>query len=208
MTTMPPPVTAGSEHIQRHAGHVGAMQRASWFRQRPVTLWLTGLSGAGKSTLAFDLEAALWRQGHAAFVLDGDNVRHGLNRNLGFSPADRTENIRRVAEVAALMNDAGLLVISAFISPSQCDREMAREIIGEDRFLEVHVCTPMAVCEERDPKALYQKARRGEIPEFTGVSAPYDEPLHPAARIDTAALSPEQACGQLQRLLEPYLAGP
>ena len=160
-------------------------------------MWLTGLSGAGKSTLASALEKKLMAAGHMAYVLDGDNLRHHLNRDLGFSPADRRENIRRSAEVARLMNDAGLIVICAFISPLRSDREIARDIIGSGNFVETYVSTPCAVCEERDPKGLYKKARAGLIPEFTGVSAPYEVPLDPAMVLDTDELSLEQACEQL-----------
>lgn len=192
--------------IQRHESKVTLQQRAALQGQTPITLWLTGLSGAGKSTLAFDLDQVLFQRRHASYVLDGDNIRHGLNRNLGFSPADRTENIRRIAEVARLMNDAGLLVITAFISPYRADRAMAREIIGAPRFLEVHVRTPMAVCEQRDPKALYQRARRGEIAEFTGISAPYEAPLEPVMAIDTSVMTRESALADLISLLEPFLS--
>lgn len=150
-----------------------------------MTVWLTGLSGAGKSTLAFSLEKRLFDAGLVVYVLDGDNLRHGLSRDLGFSEDDRTENIRRVSEVAALMNDAGLIVITAFISPLRSDRAMAREVIGRGRFVEVHVATPLPVCETRDPKGLYRKARKGEIPEFTGISAPYETPEHPDIALST-----------------------
>ena len=160
--------------------------RAALLGQRPATVWLTGLSGAGKSSLAFALEHHLTGKGHACFVLDGDNVRHGLNRDLGFSAEHRTENIRRIAEVARLMNDAGLVVFSAFISPYRADRELARQIIGEDRFIEVYVATPMVICEQRDVKGLYRRARSGEIADFTGISAPYEPPETPMATIDTS----------------------
>ena len=149
-------------------------------------VWLTGLSGAGKSTLATAVEAALIRAGHAACVLDGDNLRHGLNADLGFSPEDRRENIRRAGEVAALFADAGLIVIAAFISPYRAGREAAREAIGAARFLEVFLDAPLAVCERRDPKGLYRRARAGEIAEFTGISAPYEPPEAPALTLDTA----------------------
>lgn len=153
--------------------------------QRPVTLWLTGYSGSGKSTLAFALERQLFDKGRTCFVLDGDNVRHGLNGNLGFSAEDRTENIRRVAEVARLMNDAGLIVISAFISPLKTDRAMARQIIGSENFIEVFVKASLDVCESRDPKGMYVKARKGLIGNFTGISAPYEAPEHPDFLINT-----------------------
>ena len=189
--------SAHAPHLFRHASHVSAHARARHTGQQAATVWLTGLSGAGKSTLACALEKKLMAAGHMAYVLDGDNLRHHLNRDLGFSPADRRENIRRSAEVARLMNDAGLIVICAFISPLRSDRELARDIVGGDNFVEVHVSTPCEVCEERDPKGLYKKARAGLIPEFTGVSAPYEVPLDPAMALDTGELSLEQACERL-----------
>lgn len=184
---------------------VSQQHRATLQAQTPVTVWLTGLSGAGKSTIANDVDLALFQRGQASYVLDGDNVRHGLNRNLGFSPADRTENIRRVAEVARLMNDAGLIVITALISPYRADRDTARDIIGGDRFIEIYVDTPLTICEQRDPKLLYQRARRGEIAEFTGISAPYEAPLAPTASIDTASHSPGEARDKIITLLLPFL---
>jgi bifunctional enzyme CysN/CysC len=181
-----PQVTTKSRHIVKHDGKVTAAERATLLRQTPVTLWLTGLSGSGKSTLAYALEQRLIAAGHACVVLDGDNVRHGLNRNLGFSPEDRQENIRRVAEVAKLFNDAGLIVITAFISPYRQDRADARNIIGPEQFVEVLVDAPLDTCEQRDVKGLYAKARAGVIPEFTGISAPYEAPEAPDLRLDTA----------------------
>jgi bifunctional enzyme CysN/CysC len=182
-----------SENITRHTGKVSPQDRQALLGQRPATLWLTGLSGSGKSTIAYALEKRLTEMGRACFVLDGDNIRHGLNRDLGFSDEDRTENIRRVAEVAALMNDAGLVVITSFISPFLRDRAGAREIIGDDRFVEVFVDAPLEVCEQRDPKGLYRKARAGEIPEFTGVSSPYEPPEAPDVRVDTSRMSADEA---------------
>jgi len=170
-----------------HGGHVQPEERSRLLGQQPLTVWLTGLSASGKSTLAFALERDLLEMGHACYVLDGDNVRHGLNSNLGFTHADRTENIRRIAEVARLMNDAGLIVITAFISPYREDRRLARHIIGPGRFFEVYVRTPLTTCEIRDPKGMYKKARLGEIPDFTGVGAPYEVPETPAVSIDTTA---------------------
>jgi adenylylsulfate kinase len=170
-------------------------------RQRGCVLWFTGLSGSGKSTLAAALEATLLGAGHAAFVLDGDNVRHGLNSDLGFSPDDRTENIRRLGEVAALMADAGLITLTAFISPYRADRDAARAAIGGGRFLEVFVDTPLEVCERRDPKQLYRKARAGEIGEFTGVSAPYEPPVDPAVALDTSVLDLGACIDRLVALL-------
>jgi bifunctional enzyme CysN/CysC len=178
---------AAPKNLRRHDGAVTADDRARLLGQRPATLWLTGLSAAGKSTIAYALEQRLIAAGHACVVLDGDNLRHGLNRDLGFSPGDRAENIRRVAEVARLLNDAGLIVITAFISPYREDRARAGEIIGRERFVEVLVDAPLAECERRDPKGLYAKARAGEIAEFTGVSAPYEPPDAADLVLDTAS---------------------
>lgn len=189
--------------IVYHGGQVSQAERCKLLNQQPVTVWLTGLSAAGKSTLAFALERALIDLGYACYVLDGDNVRHGLNRNLGFSHEDRTENIRRIAEVARLMNDASLVVIAAFISPYRADRQLAREIIGPDCFREVYVSTSLSVCESRDPKGLYIKARQGSVSEFTGVSSPYEEPEFPDLLIDTTQLSLEVAVSQLISLVVP-----
>ena len=184
-----------------HGSQVAPAARQKLLGQQAVTLWLTGLSAAGKSTLAFAVERALIDQGRACYVLDGDNVRHGLNRDLGFSTADRAENIRRIAEVARLMNDAGLIVITAFISPCRADRAAARAIIGPDWFREVYVSTSLAVCESRDPKGLYGKARAGKVAEFTGISSPYEPPESPALVIDTAQLALDQAVSRLISLL-------
>ena len=167
----------------------------------PFTLWLTGYSASGKSTLAFALESALIKSGRLAYVLDGDNVRHGLNKGLGFSPEDRRENIRRVSEVARLMNDAGLIVITAFISPFREDRDMAKHIVGADRFKEVYISTSLEVCESRDPKGLYAKARSGSVPGFTGVSSPYEPPLAPSLVIDTHELTKEACVMALIKLI-------
>jgi bifunctional enzyme CysN/CysC len=176
---LPPDVPPAGRHLTQHHGHVTPDDRSTLLRQHPATLWLTGLSGSGKSTIAYALERRLITAGHACVVLDGDNVRHGLNRDLGFSPRDRNENIRRVAEVARLFNEAGLLVITSFISPYQSDRDLACQIIGPERFIETFIETPIDECERRDPKGLYVKARAGIIPEFTGVSAPYECPQTP-----------------------------
>jgi adenylylsulfate kinase len=180
-------------------------EREQRLRQRAATLWLTGLSGSGKSTLAFELERRLLAQGRVCYVLDGDNIRHGLNRDLGFSAADRHENIRRVAEVARLMNEAGLLVITAFISPYRDDRALARSVIGPERFLEVWVNADLSTCEARDPKGLYVKARAGAIPDFTGVSAPYEAPQHPALTLDTQTRTIGDCAQGLMDLLAPRL---
>lgn len=168
-----------------HDGHATAQERQHLLKQKPMTIWLTGLSASGKSTLAYGLEHILLKAGHACYVLDGDNVRHGLNNNLGFSAEDRSENIRRVAEVAKLMNEAGLIVITAFISPFRADRDKARAIIGEGVFQEVFIDANLAACEERDPKGLYKKARAGQIPDFTGISSPYEAPNAPDLIIST-----------------------
>jgi adenylylsulfate kinase len=199
---------AKSTNITWHEGHVTRQEREALLRQRGVTLWLTGLSGSGKSTVAVALEQALVQGGHLAYVLDGDNVRHGLNKNLGFAPGDRTENIRRVAEVAKLFTDCGVVVLTSFISPYRADRDAARAIFGPGDFVEVHVSTSLETCEARDPKGLYQKARAGEIPEFTGISAPYEPPERPELVLDTGALTVEESVGALLRFLEEkgYLA--
>lgn len=175
-------------NVFRHAGELSDDMRALQFGCPPLTFWLTGLSGAGKSTIAFEFERLLRHQRRPCAVLDGDNLRCGLNRDLGFSEPDRRENVRRAAEVARVMNDVGLVVVTSFVSPLRADREVAREIIGESRFVEVHVSTALAVCESRDPKGLYRKARRGELAQFTGVSAPYEPPLAATLALDTAQL--------------------
>lgn len=182
-----------STNVTWHAGKVAASDRQRVLGQRPVTVWLTGLSAAGKSTIAFELERRLLKANHACYVLDGDNLRQGLNRDLDFSPAARSENIRRVAEVACLFNDAGLVVVTAFISPYREDREIARRIIGPERFVEVFVDARLDVCERRDPKGLYAKARAGLINDFTGVSAPYEPPEAPQLRLQTDRLSADEA---------------
>jgi len=182
-----------SNDVAWHPSQVGMTDRMRLLRQEPATVWLTGLSGAGKSTIAFELERRLMSEGRFAFVLDGDNVRHGLSRDLGFSPQDRTENIRRIAEVAKLFNDAGLIVITAFISPYRQDRATARKIIGEERFIETHLCAAISVCEERDPKGLYKKARAGSISDFTGITAPYEAPEGDELSIDTGRLTVEES---------------
>jgi bifunctional enzyme CysN/CysC len=160
--------------------------------QKPLTLWFTGLSGSGKSTLANEVEKRLVATGHHTMFLDGDNIRHGLNKNLGFKESDRVENIRRIAEVAKLMNDAGVITLASFISPYESDRKNAREIIGEE-YIEIFVSTPLEECEKRDVKGLYKKARTGEIPNFTGVSSPYEKPVNSEIEIDTSKHSLEEA---------------
>jgi bifunctional enzyme CysN/CysC len=175
--------------------------RAAIKHQTPQCVWMTGLSGSGKSTLANLLEKRLHALGRHTYVLDGDNVRHGLNRDLGFTEADRVENIRRVAEVARLMVDAGLIVIVAFISPFRAEREFARSLFAPGEFVEVFVDTPLAECEQRDPKGLYAKARRGEIPAFTGISSPYEPPLQPEVHLRTHEHSAEALAEQLAQAL-------
>ncbi|HEX9681536.1 MAG TPA: adenylyl-sulfate kinase [Acidimicrobiales bacterium] len=173
-------------NIVRHEGQVGESDRAEMLGHGSATVWFTGLSGSGKSTIAFAVERVLVERGVAAYVLDGDNVRHGLNADLGFSPGDRQENIRRIGEVCRLMVDAGVVVLTAFVSPYQADRDRVRSLHPEGRFIEVFVDTPIEVCERRDPKGLYARARAGEIAEFTGISAPYEAPSHPEVRIDAS----------------------
>ncbi len=190
-----------SSFIHRQEGTVSSKDREKLLRQKPATLWLTGLSGSGKSSIAFELEKRLMAEGHLCYVLDGDNVRHGLNRDLGFSPGDRSENIRRVAEVAHLFNEAGVFVITAFISPYREDREQARNIIGKDSFLEIYTDAPIEICEKRDPKGLYEKARAGLIPEFTGVNAPYEAPEVPAIHLKTGEESVDLLAERILRHL-------
>lgn len=170
--------------------------------QRGVMLWFTGLSGSGKSTVAIALERELHRRGRLCRLLDGDNIRAGINANLGFSAEDRRENIRRIAEVAKLFVDTGIITIAAFISPTEEMRSMAAEIIGPEDFKEVYISTPIEECERRDVKGLYAKARRGEIPNLTGISAPFEAPKHPALSLDTSRLSLEESVAQLLRLLQ------
>lgn len=174
-----------SENLFFQSAAVDVSARASTKGQRPLAIWLTGLSGAGKSTIANALELALVELGRHTYLLDGDNIRMGLCRDLGFSDADREENIRRIAEVARLFVDAGLIVITAFISPFQRDRAKAREVIGDEAFIEIFVDTPLAECERRDPKGLYCKARSGLIKNFTGIDSAYEPPVKPQIRIDT-----------------------
>jgi bifunctional enzyme CysN/CysC len=192
-----------SDNIHWQALDVGRTARSAIKRQAPAVLWFTGLSGAGKSTIANLVEKKLLSLGRHTYLLDGDNVRHGLNRDLGFTDEDRVENIRRVAEVARLMADAGLIVLVSFISPFRAERRMARSRVGDD-FIEIHVDTPLAVAESRDAKGLYKKARAGQLKNFTGIDSPYEPPEAPELRIDTTALSPEAAAEQICAFLEQW----
>lgn len=173
--------------------------------QRSVMIWFTGLSGSGKSTIAIALERELHKRSLLCRILDGDNIRSGINSNLGFSETDRVENIRRIAEVSKLFIDSGIITIAAFISPNNDIREMAAEIIGADDFLEVFISTPLEACEKRDVKGLYAKARRGEIKNFTGISAPFEAPEHPALSLDTSKLTVEESVKQLLELILPIV---
>ncbi len=173
--------------------------------QRGLMIWFTGLSGSGKSTVAIALERELHKRGLLCRILDGDNIRCGINNNLGFSPADRVENIRRIAEVGKLFVDTGIITIAAFISPNNDMREMAAKIIGKDNFVEVYISTPIEVCEQRDVKGLYAKARRGEIKDFTGVSAPFEAPQSPDLELDTSSLSLEESVNSLLSYIIPKI---
>jgi len=189
-------------NITWHGGHVGREDREKVLGQHGVCIWLTGLSGSGKSTVAVAAEAALLSRGHVAYVLDGDNIRHGLNKNLGFSPEDRTENIRRIAEVAKLFTETGVIVFTSFISPYRADRDAARALFPVGDFVEVYAAADVEACEKRDPKGLYKKARAGEIPEFTGISAPYEAPQAPELVLQTSNQTVEQSAGELLAYLE------
>jgi adenylylsulfate kinase len=189
-------------NITWHEGHVSRAEREQMLKQSGALIWLTGLSGSGKSTIAYTLEHALVQRGHLAYVLDGDNIRHGLNKNLGFSAADRQENIRRIAEVGKLFVDAGIVTITAFISPYRADRDAARATVGAADFFEVYANAPIEVCETRDPKGLYKKARAGEIKGFTGIDDPYEAPEKPELDLRTATTTPQEAAVKIIELLE------
>lgn len=188
-------------NITWHHADVTRTDREKINGHKAVVLWFTGLSGSGKSTLAHAVENALFDRGCRTYVLDGDNIRHGLNKNLGFSPEDREENIRRIGEVSKLFCDAGVIALTAFISPYRADRDKAREI-SADSFIEIYVKCALEVCEQRDPKGLYQKARAGLIPEFTGISAPYEEPENPELVVDTAVESLDESVIKVLNYLE------
>jgi len=189
-------------NITWHEATITQKDRETLLDQRGCVLWFTGLSGSGKSTLAHEVENALHQRGQLTYVLDGDNIRHGLNNNLGFSPEDREENIRRIGEVSKLFADSAVIVMTAFISPYRGDRDRARELINDGRFLEVFVDCPLGVCEKRDPKGLYKKARAGEIPEFTGISAPYEAPNAPEVVVNTAELTLSECGHEVVSFLE------
>ena len=188
---------AKATDITWHDGHVDRSHRETLLGQKGALLWLTGLSGSGKSTIAFHVEHALISRGVLAYVLDGDNIRHGLNSNLGFGADDRTENIRRIGEVGKLFVDTGVITLSSFVSPYRSDRDSVRALLNSGEFFEVFINTPLAVCEQRDPKGLYKRARAGEIKEFTGVSAPYEEPTNPDISVDTSGRGIEECLDEL-----------
>ena len=202
-------MTHPPRNIQRHEGTVTRADRERRLGQRGAVVWFTGLSGSGKSTVARAVEERLAAAGRLVYVLDGDNVRHGLCKDLGFSPADRTENIRRIGHVAALLADTGVIVLTAFISPYRSDRAQVRDVVGAT-FLEIWVDAPLGVCETRDPKGLYKQARAGKIAEFTGISAPYEAPEHPDLRLCTGTQSLAESATAVQELLRKrgYLAPP
>jgi adenylylsulfate kinase len=187
-----------------HEGHVERTKREQLLKQKGCTIWLTGLPSSGKSTIAFSLEHLLIQQGRLAYVLDGDNIRHGLNKNLGFSAEDRAENIRRIGEVAKLFADAGLMTITSFVSPYRADRDLVRKLHDEAKipFIEVFIDTPVATCEERDPKGFYKKAREGKIPQFTGVSDPYESPLKPELVLKNGEKKVEETVTKLLTYLQ------
>ena len=192
-----------TENIVWHDHKISRAERSVNKNQKPCLLWFTGLSGSGKSTIANALDVSLHSRGYHTFMLDGDNVRHGLCRDLGFSDGDRVENIRRIGEISKLFSDAGLIVLSAFISPFTSDRDLVRGLFPEGEFIEVFMDTPLATCEGRDPKGLYQKARSGEIKHFTGIDSPYESPAHPEVRLDTSGLSVDDCVDTLiEYLLE------
>ena len=208
------PMTASSSHgqltnqgastnIAWHQASVDRAARAEQRGHRSAVLWFTGLSGAGKSTLANAVNQALFQRGLSTYVLDGDNIRHGLCKDLGFSDADREENIRRIGEVAKLMADAGLIVLTAFISPFRAERQMIRDMLPEGEFVEIFVDTPLEVAEQRDVKGLYKKARAGNLKNFTGIDSPYEEPHAPEIRVNTVDMTPEEAADYIVARIMP-----
>jgi adenylylsulfate kinase len=185
-----------------HTHRVTREEREKFLKQKGVVLWFTGLSGSGKSTIANEVAYNLHTKGNLCYLLDGDNVRHGLNKDLGFSPEDRTENIRRISEVAHLFADAGFITLTAFISPYRKDRDFCRQLLGNGRFFEMYCKASLDTCEKRDTKGLYKKARAGQIKEFTGIDAPYEEPLHPELVLDTDAETIEESTQKVVNMLK------
>ena len=194
-----------NENLIRHTHPIGKSDRLKNNGHQAKVIWLVGLSGSGKSTLAGNIETVLHQKGYKTYLLDGDNVRLGLNNDLGFSSKDRTENIRRIAEVARLFNEAGIIVLSAFISPLESDRNQARELIGVENFIEIFVHCPLHICEKRDVKGLYAKARKGLIPNFTGIDAPFENPKQPDLTVNTETDPPELSLKKLLDFIEPKL---
>ena len=194
-----------NENLIRHTHPISKSDRLKNNGHQAKVIWLVGLSGSGKSTLAGNIETVLHQKGYKTYLLDGDNVRLGLNNDLGFSSKDRTENIRRIAEVARLFNEAGIIVLSAFISPLESDRNQARELIGVENFIEIFVHCPLHICEKRDVKGLYAKARKGLIPNFTGIDAPFENPKQPDLTISTEAEAPAASLKKLLDFIEPKL---
>jgi bifunctional enzyme CysN/CysC len=192
-----------AQNVHWQATDIGREEHANLKNQKPRVLWFTGLSGSGKSTIANEVEKRLNLMNRHTFLLDGDNVRHGLNKDLGFTEADRIENIRRVGEVAKLMTDAGLIVLTAFISPFRAERDMVRAMMPEGEFVEIFVDTPLEVAEERDVKGLYKKARSGALKNFTGIDSPYEAPLNPEIRVNTVEMTAAEAAEHIIRLLMP-----
>ena len=182
-----------SSNVKWHEGDIDRKKREILLDQKGACLWFTGLSGSGKSTLARAVEKELYMKGHLCYVLDGDNIRHGLNGDLGFSDEDRKENIRRIGEVSKLFTDAGLITLTAFISPFKADRKAVRDILEQGRFIEVYVDCPLDICEQRDVKGLYKKARNNEIGAFTGITSPYEAPEHPEIRVNTGTQKLEES---------------
>jgi len=189
-------------NITWHGSTINKEDRERLLNQKGVVIWYTGLSASGKSTIARKVEEKLFERGVLSYVLDGDNIRHGLNKNLGFSPEDREENIRRIGEVGKLFADAGIIAMTAFISPYRQDRQNARQLHSDGGFIEVYVDAPLSVLEQRDPKGLYKKARAGQIPEFTGISAPYEAPDNPEIHLDTSKLNVEECADAVLQYLE------
>ncbi len=193
------------KNVIKQEMEITRQKREKLLGQKALTVWFTGLSGSGKSTLSNAVEKKMHKAGYLTFSLDGDNIRLGINKDLGFAEEDRQENIRRIAEIAKLMNDAGVITLTSFISPYLRDRENARKIIGDESFVEVYVSTPIEECEKRDVKGLYKKARSGQIPDFTGISSPYEAPLSPEIAIDTSNMSVDEAADIILEKIIGYI---